>query len=142
MYIYVCIHTHTHTSSGTMFVRLFIHSFIHSFICPNIVTNIYQKDTNSYFEVTFLFQVFSIISYIMKQYVSESGFATIPRWKPTWWSPQKELPAVTKHCRQFSWPRYVCGEWQGIKCRAALFMGPTGLVCTREQKHSQIPQNA
>jgi len=41
------------------------------------------------------------------QYVSESSFATIPRWKPIWRSPQKELLTVTKHCCQCNWPRYV-----------------------------------
>jgi len=106
MYIYIYTHTHTHTHTHISGDTMFIHSFIHSY-AQTWVTNIYQKDTSSYFEATFLFQAFSSISYIMKQYVSESGFATIPRCKPISWSPQKELPAVTKHCCQLNWPRYV-----------------------------------
>jgi hypothetical protein len=44
-----------------MFIRSFIQSFIHSFIhsyAQTWVTNIYQKDISSYFEVTFLLELF------------------------------------------------------------------------------------
>ena len=134
IYIYIYIYTHTHTSGDIyIYIYIYIHihthlvilcSFIHSFICPNF----YQKDTSSYFEVIFLFQAFSIISYSMFHnpvlLLSPGGnLCDGPLRKSYLQSPSTVVSATDQDMSPR--PGLVCGEKPGIKCRASLFMGPT-----------------